>query len=181
MSDEHHLPECLGRFKNYKKLKNKVCQECNHLIGRELDEHFCYSGIEALYRFLLGIKGKKRQQRKSPFYRKFSRADKIIVKAKHPKEDFDIYCEPLEIFCKVFPARQIILRDHNEIPHIILIDDSIKEESDLLRELAKRNIAINNIKSFEVFCKDYEREFIERLLSIFRKKLNYSESPYQDQ
>ncbi len=41
-SEEHHFPRCLGMNKiiNYKKLKNRICKDCNHKIGK-IEEQFC--------------------------------------------------------------------------------------------------------------------------------------------
>jgi hypothetical protein len=56
MSDEHYLPRCLGRFRGYELLSDRVCERCNNRLS-PLDEQFCRSGTEAIVRDLLGVKG----------------------------------------------------------------------------------------------------------------------------
>jgi len=67
-SQEHYLPACLGSFRNFGKLDNKMCRKCNSEIGR-IEEQFCRCGPEAFFRIVLGIKGRKHHEKPSPFYR----------------------------------------------------------------------------------------------------------------
>ncbi len=67
-SEEHHLPRCLGKFSGYVELTDRVCMECNNVCGL-LDEQLCRSGMEAFYRVLLGITGRKEHEKVNSFYR----------------------------------------------------------------------------------------------------------------
>src|ERR1700691_4868319 len=68
LTEEHHLPACLGNFKGYVSLFDRVCSKCNAICG-QLDEQLCRSGGEAFFRVFLGITGRKTHAKVSPFYR----------------------------------------------------------------------------------------------------------------
>jgi hypothetical protein len=67
-SREDYLPRCLGSFRNFGKLENKLCRKCNGAIGK-IEEQFCRCGPEAFFRIVKGIKGRKYHKKPSPFYR----------------------------------------------------------------------------------------------------------------
>jgi len=68
LSEEHYLPACLGSFKNYVPLTDRVCLKCNAICG-QLDEQLCRSGGESYFRVFLGITGRKSHTKVNPFYR----------------------------------------------------------------------------------------------------------------
>jgi len=92
MSREHYLPACLGNFRNYEPLRDKVCRGCNAKLSL-LDEQFCRCGPEGFLRYYLGLRGRKQHKKPSPFYRGSAGGRWIEIKARHPTKDFDIYCE----------------------------------------------------------------------------------------
>ena len=66
-SNEHYLPRALGKFKNFEMLKNRICSTCNQSFS-SLEEQFCGPSPEGMFRQILGVTGRKRGRKKSPFY-----------------------------------------------------------------------------------------------------------------
>jgi len=66
-SREHWLPRSLGTFGSLQVLHDKVCEPCNGVLGREVDEAFIRTGPEAILRLGLGIEG-QRGPGANPFY-----------------------------------------------------------------------------------------------------------------
>jgi len=140
MSREHFLPECLGKFRNYEPLHLRICRECNNRLS-VFEEQFCRSGIEAIYRFNLGISGRKHHNKYSPFYRGSAGAKRIEIKTKHPLLDVEIYCETVEVFGKVKPAKQIIVEDQDGRLQRVLISDNIKNADNIKSTLKAMGIS----------------------------------------
>ncbi len=69
---EHHLPRCLGNFKGYVPLTDRVCTLHNAICG-QLDEQLCRCGSEAFFRKFLGISGRPEHDEVNSFYRGSSR------------------------------------------------------------------------------------------------------------
>src|ERR1035437_2318316 len=69
---EHYLPQCLGRFRNFEPLLDRLCQKCNEDIGGSLDLEFCRRSPEAIARSLHWIKGQqhgsKRKRKRTHIY-----------------------------------------------------------------------------------------------------------------
>lgn len=90
-SDEHYLPECLGRFENLECLDDRICRDCNGDIGRELEDQFCRAGDIGLMRHRLGIGGKKSHKVKvDPFERGSSGASRLEMKGKIPGQEREV-------------------------------------------------------------------------------------------
>jgi hypothetical protein len=53
-NSEHWFSRGLGNFRGFEELKEKICQDCNNLFGRELEDIFLHSGPEALFREIAG-------------------------------------------------------------------------------------------------------------------------------
>lgn len=176
-SGEHYLPACLGNFQNYEQLHNKLCSKCNGTIGL-LDEQFCRCGPEAFFRIILGIKGRKHHKKVNPIYRGSAGGKRIVIEADHPKLDCKIFCEIEEGSENVFPARQIIVIDSNEIYHSILVTENIKDSDDLKKELNKRELL--DSKVVECWASPEEQDWIEGLCEGLDFRINWSdEIPYQ--
>jgi hypothetical protein len=73
---EHPLPRCLGNFKDYVPLKDRICKSCNSIFS-QLDEQLCRSGMEAFFRKYLGIAGRAEHKPVNPFYRGSSRGGRL--------------------------------------------------------------------------------------------------------
>jgi hypothetical protein len=181
MSREHYLPRCLGSFRNYDPLKDKICEECNSKKIGVLDEQFCRCGPEAFFRFYLDNGGKMVDRKPSAFYRGSASGKQIEMKTKHPTLNCDIYCEIIPGTKKTVPASQIIIEDRDGKFHSILISDNVKEVGDLKKEL--RSKGIGQIKFIECWTSESESEknLMNKLCSAFGIKIDWSSTPpYQD-
>lgn len=67
---EHWIPRALGRFVGYEPLQNRVCRDCDRRLGHELDDEFAHSGTTALFRRMVGIRGRDSHKETSPFFRR---------------------------------------------------------------------------------------------------------------
>ena len=76
-SREHWIPRGLGAFRGYTPLSDRLCQECNELLG-ELDREFLRTGLTGFQRALLGIGGRHRTASVSPFHYKSTQANSPI-------------------------------------------------------------------------------------------------------
>ena len=103
-SGEHFMPACLGRFRNFEQLNNKLCSECNRKIGK-LEEQFCRCGPEQFFRIIKGIKGREHHRKVNPFYRGSAGGGYIVAESRHPTLDCMIFCEIEEGGENAFPAR----------------------------------------------------------------------------
>jgi hypothetical protein len=159
-SGEHYLPRCLGKFRNFEQLYDKLCPDCNGKVG-QLDEQFCRSGPEAFFRIVVGVKGRKHHQQVSPFYRGSAGAEPIVTETTHPTLGCSMFCEVQEGGETAYPARQIIVRDAEGKCHSILITDRIKTPADLLDELKERNL--QGCEGVECYASTDEQEFMETL------------------
>ena len=173
-SKEDFMPVGMGKFRNYERLHNKLCADCNNEIGKS-DEQFCRCGTEAFFRIIKGIKGRKYHQKVNPFYRGSSGGKNIVVKGEHPYgNNCKIFYEIKEGGERIFPARQIIFLDSKGKYHSILITEKIKESKDIQNELKIKGIA--NSKPVESWALVEEKEWIERLCAEFNVETKWSEA-----
>lgn len=180
LSREHYLPACLGSFRNFEPLYEKLCGECNGKIGR-LEEQFCRCGPEAFFRIHIGIGGRKHHEKPSPFYRGSAGGHRIEVKVRHPTREVDIYCEMVPETEDTVPARQIIVQDQdrNGKLHAILITDNIKDPQDLEKELEDRGLS--KVRFVESWCDPNEQDLMKKVCSIFKEEINWDNTvPYHD-
>jgi len=178
MSREHHLPECMGKFKDYAFLLEKVCEKCNGKFS-PLEEQFCRCGPEALFRIFLNIQGRRYHTKPSPFYRGSAGGKRIEIKAKHPDMISEIYWELKPNTLTSMPARQIIIQksDGEIIPFII--HDNINSAEDIEAELGQAGI--KEFQIIEFWCKQDEKELFNSLLSKFNYNPTFNKiTPYQD-
>ena len=71
-NNEHVIPRGLGRFLLDSRelvINDRVCNKCNHTFSW-CEGELAYSGIEALYRKKIGVKGRNPDRPKeNPFYK----------------------------------------------------------------------------------------------------------------
>jgi hypothetical protein len=67
-SAEHWLPRSLGTFGPLQVLNDKLCTECNRILGHGIEQEFARVGPEAIHRAGLGIQGRHDAASQSPFY-----------------------------------------------------------------------------------------------------------------
>ena len=57
-SKEHYLPECLGKFRHYEVLDDRICKCCNNSFSN-LDEVLCRTGMTGAIRKILEVSGRR--------------------------------------------------------------------------------------------------------------------------
>ena len=177
LSGEHYLPACLGKFLNFRLLRDKLCSDCNRKLG-QLEEQFCRCGPEAFFRIVVGVKGRKHHNTVNPFYRGSAGAKPIMIESQHPKLNCSFFCEIEKGGKTGHPAKQIVVRDSAGNHHSILITEKIETPDDLLREL--RNRGLENSTFVECWASDEEREQMEMLCQVARIGISWSEmSPFE--
>jgi len=77
-SREHYLPRSLGTFKGYEPLLYKICEDCNGGFNI-LEDQFIHSSPEALFREMLGVKGRKQHSKKAIFYERSAGTDPLMM------------------------------------------------------------------------------------------------------
>ena len=141
LSREHYLPRCLGNFRNYELLNDRVCKRCNESFS-EIDEQFCRSGPEAIVRALLGVEGRKAHRKISPFQRGSAGADRLVFMAKRLREDSSVEEVELDMDRKsreVRRLRQIIFSSGSQSVAIRITDD-MREPGQLLAKMKERGV-----------------------------------------
>jgi hypothetical protein len=167
-SREHYLPECLGRFKNFETLDDRVCRECNNRIGRELEDQFCRAGEVGFLRYGLGIEGKKRKEAVNPFERGSSGSSPLMMKAKIPGQGEEVRLQLVKgtregrtVHVDYIP-QVILTTEAGETHHILLTNmtkpEELKEKIDALK--------IEKVKQINVVATADERELVEGLTSF---------------
>lgn len=172
------MPACLGNFRNFELLYNKLCSQCNSEIGL-IEEQFCRCGPEAFFRRIIGIKGRRHHKSINPFYRGSAGGQRIVMKTTHPTLDCSIFCEIEEGGgVNAYPASQVIVRDSEGKYHPILITPNIKTAHDLRSEIEAKKLGSCNL--VECWASSEEEEWIEKLCEGFDVRINWSETtPYQ--
>jgi hypothetical protein len=143
MSDEHYLPRCLGRFRGYELLSDRVCERCNNRLS-PLDEQFCRSGPEAIIRDMLGVEGRKSHRRVSPFQRGSAGAERLTFTGQASGPDSTAEEVELDVDRKgrsVRRMRQIIFSAGDRRIAIRITDD-MREPEQLLAKMKERGVAM---------------------------------------
>ena len=110
LTEEHYLPEGLGRFRGYEKLKNRICKKCQTKCS-QLEEQLLRSSLEAFYRKLVGKLGKRRHGNIEIFYRRNADTDPIRIISTYPGQEYPVLWEPNEGEMTLREMRQIVVRD----------------------------------------------------------------------
>lgn len=142
LSNEHYLPRCLGKFRAFESLNDRICKNCNESFS-EIDEQFCRSGPEAIVRALLGIGGRASHRKISPFQRGSAGADRIAFRAKPLSQIADAKEIEMDVdqTGSVRRLRQMIL--HFETRDLVIrITDDMKEPEQLLERLKKEGVEL---------------------------------------
>lgn len=165
-SREHFLPRCLGNFRAYETLNDRICKVCNNGFSH-LEEQFCRSSPEAFFREMLGIKGRKSHITISPFHRGSAGAPPLVMKGKLPGEDFDILWELNKGTKTVDYMRQMVLFTEGGDIHIIPISVDMKEPAQLREKIkeAGQKLGVEKFKEARIFAPKSEQEWINYLLT----------------
>src|SRR2546423_691085 len=119
-SDEHYLPECIGKFLNYDCLDDRICHDCNNRIGRELEDHFCHGGEVGFLRYRFGVHGKKSHKKKvNIFQRGSSGASRMEMTGKIPGQEQEARLQVIKGTGTVEYMTQIIITTDKDEKHYI--------------------------------------------------------------
>ncbi len=167
-SPEHYLPECLGRFRGYETLDDRICHDCNNRIGRELEDQFCRAGEVGFLRYGLGIQGKKRREEVNPFERGSSGSSPLKMKGKIPGSEEEIYMQLVKgsregVTVGVDYIPQVILTSESGAIHHVLLTNMTEPEQ--LRAKIEE-LEIGKLKQVNVVATEPERKLVEKLTSF---------------
>ena len=73
-SEEHYLPECLGKFRHYEVLDDRICKRCNNSFSN-LDEVLCRTGVTGAIRKILEVSDRRGGSPWDSFRKSFHYAD----------------------------------------------------------------------------------------------------------
>jgi hypothetical protein len=120
-NSEHWFSRGLGNFRGFEELKEKICEDCNNLFGRELEDIFLHSGPEALFREMAGGNlGRKSHEKQNIFARGANKHPPVQVIGEDPDAKRDIMWE-VGHNSEAKPQRQIVLvGPHGEVELIRL-------------------------------------------------------------
>jgi hypothetical protein len=174
------LPRCLGSFRDYDTLDDKICRPCNNSFT-QLEEQFCRSSPEAFFRQMLGIRGRKSHVTISPFLRGSAGTQPLVMKGKLPGEDFEILWQLNKGSKNIDYVTQIVLFIDERNTHIILIPDDMKDPAQLRERIkeAGQRLGVERFKEARIFAPESETERIKHLLSglKFDSDVDWSRSP----
>src|ERR1700683_1193949 len=163
LTEEHYLPACLGKFKDYIPLIDRICHKCNAICGK-LDEQLCRSGGEAFFRVFLGIKGRKSHAKINPFYRGSAGAPALEMVG---VSSMTGESTPLELISdrEVRELRCIRLIANDDTEHLIRITDGMTPE--LFREKFDA-LQIGQFKKAIISASEQERDWVLSLIQSFK-------------
>ncbi len=130
LTDEHYLPEGLGRFLDFEVLSGRVCEVCQGKCS-QLEEQFLRSSPEAFFRRLVARVGKKHHKKVEMFYRRHAGTDPIQIVGTYPGEKYPILWEPNEGQRTIREMRQIIVADDKGEYYPIPVSDTARTAADL--------------------------------------------------
>lgn len=156
---EHGLSRCLGNFKGYEPLTNRVCRKCNGGF-KLLDEQLCRSAGEAFFRQYLGIKGRSGKEKVNPFYRGSAGGKRIELEAVSPNDGKPIALELSE--GAVRELRHVSIVGEDGIRRVIPIQDGMTPE--LFRKQFD-SLGITSIREARVYADEDEVEWVQGLVT----------------
>jgi hypothetical protein len=171
LSQEHPLPRCLGSFKNYSALNDRICISCNNKC-RLLDEQLCRSGGEAFFRRYLSIEGRKGQAKINPSYRGSAKGGRLAIQGddlttgKRVDLGFDEK--------NIRELRHVALTAEDGTYHIIPIPEGMTPSK--FKE-AFDNLGIKRAKEGYVYADFSERQWVQSLLDTLKidKQMEWTE------
>lgn len=130
LTEEHYLPEGLGRFRGCEVLKDRICRDCQGKCAR-LEEQFLRCSPEAFFRKLIAKVGKKHHEKFEMFYRRSAGTDPVQLVGTYPGEAYPVLWEPNEGQYTLREMRQIVIADEQGEFYPTPISDVIKTPEDL--------------------------------------------------
>lgn len=172
LSGEHYLPRCVGRFRGFSMLRDRICKECNRGFG-QFEEQFCRSGPEAFYRHLSPLKGRHRQHI-DPFRRGSAGNEPMELQATIPNQDF----HGLFAIHKDGKTGELLphlIVDVKSTTYYIRITDDMSDHAQLRAKF--EDLGIKFAESVKVIAPAPDVERIQKLLSGFemQRKFEWSD------
>jgi hypothetical protein len=165
-SKEHHLPRCLGNFRGYVTLNDRVCVGCNGKC-KTLDEQLCRSGGESFFREYLGITGRKNQEKANPFYRGSSGGGRLGMEGTSSVDGRTVSLELEKGEVRELRHVSLITRDGKQ--HLIPIPVGMTPEEFKVRF---DRLQIERAKHAHVYASADEIPWIESLLGTLKFEKN---------
>ncbi len=176
-SKEHYLPRCLGKFRGFETLNDRICTDCNNSFS-EIERHFCRMSPEAFFRKFLGIEGRKHHKPYNPFQETYHGTVPIEMRGKLPEEDLEILWEPEKR--GIHEMFQIVIHDSNGQTRQIRISESMMENPSELENKIKE-FDIENAQDVICAANPEEQEKVTQLLSkVFPNKQFIWQEPSPD-
>lgn len=171
-SAEHTMPVCLGEFRGFPPLTNRVCSRCNNQIGR-LERHFCRGASpESFFRQRAGIKGRRTHKKHNPFREGVGSLGPLEVRIRDPATGDRVLWEFIG-HDEVQYVPQIVLRDKDGGRQPILISPTMDPE-----ELKSRVEAAGPDCDVDYLNADPEdHPWIKRLLAGIGKQMTGPAEP----
>ena len=163
MSDEHYLPEALGRFDGMELLRYRLCSECNTSLGRRIETQFLRAGPTGFFRWLLGVQGKNGLSPVRPFYNRAAGTDPLYMIGRVEGIDCDLYWEMDAGSQDVYPLRQIVFDHPLAGSHAIPILDRMRDDVHLLLGHLKQK-GLEHAEPIRVIAAQDEIPWVENLV-----------------
>lgn len=180
LSSEHYLPRCLGKFRGYEPLNDRICEGCNNSFS-PLDEQFCRSGPEAIVRDMLGVEGRKGHKKVSPFQRGSAGAERLTFKGRAAGEGAAAEEVELDVDRKGRAVRRLrqISFSAGDRRVAVRITDDMREPGHLLAKMKERGVEMatpadddTEITTAEITgAAPDELEWMQHLLSGVRENM----------
>jgi hypothetical protein len=162
------MPRCLGEFKDYRPLVDRVCRDCNNKLGL-LDEQLCRSAREAFFRRYLGIQSRERHEKVNPFYRGSAGGKRIECEA--VSSEHGVPPIALELTDGTLrERRQITIIDGDGRPYQIPVQDGMTPA--LFRKQFD-SLGIKSRQQAQFYCDGNEVEWIRSLLSTLGSDVTF--------
>jgi len=172
MSDEHYLPECLGKFKNFEMLDDRICRECNSRCG-EIEEQFCRGGEIGFFRVAFGIGGKPKKIKPNLFTRGSAGMPPYKMTFKLADSEQELLCQLIPgSKTDMEPLPQVVITASDGGKHHFIVSSDMADPEAFKAQVVNRGIEVTKIKSIYIFVPETEadRKHVEHLLSLIPRK-----------
>jgi hypothetical protein len=177
-SEEHSFPAALGMdsIKGFATLKGKLCKGCNGEIGK-IEEQFLRCSLEAFFRYLLKIEGRKNHDKINPYHRGSSGGKPIKAEINTP-DSLDIFlCEPANDSGDFTYSYQITLKDSDGNFHRIIVPDSVNSSESLDKLLASKEMS--KLEFHSAIIDPDRKHIIEGISNLKGKSINWDDMPME--
>lgn len=160
---EHWLPRCLGRF-GKDALLPCVCAPCSDRLGG-LDEELVRATPEAVYRKILGVRGRPSHRRVEPLYEPVRGTYPLTFVRHVPGDPVPVRMELLSA-SSAQAMRQIIFSANNpDADDLLHVPVSISTQPERVAKFI-RDAGLVRATPLRVYCEKENIERIERILQL---------------